>query len=192
MTGPWDQPEVVAAVKAGLLDPERHDRLVCDAAHFCALAGIEVDRLWQPLSASAGPNEVQWLRGHRLAVERGTYGLLYIGAMQDVAERMAALTAAYLRRLIDARLRSVSDLFEAGLGSSLRTCSVLLLPDFCLGLGSLPPIHRQAVASVLMERATAHRPTVLYAASFAAVQESYGAALRGLLEDDKRYARIVL
>ena len=85
---------------------------------------------------------------------------------------MAALCGALVRNFVDARVRPIA---AALADESAAACTVLLIPDFCLGgARATLPSHQQAVGSLLMGRVSMGRQTVVYAPSEEAVRTVLG------------------
>lgn len=156
-----------------------HARLFADIALYARLAGIRKEWIWEPLGDRVGENERKWVSHFKGHADRGTCGILWLGA--PPAQQMPAVVGALTRNFIDARLRTVEELVEDGTGAAGATA--LFISDFCLSDSPLTPSTRQAVTSILLRRATASQQTGLYAVSLLSIQKAYGDAVAALIEE---------
>ena len=172
------------------LDREVHGELIRDVAMYARLAGIRREWLWQPLPAHVGEEEVRWVSGYKGLSDSGIRGLLYIGTVNGVNDRMQAMVGALVRNFIDARIRPTSQaitrIFDVDESPPAR-CSVLFLPDLCIGPGSQPDWFVRETTSLFLEREAAGKQTVAYIQSMDMVREVYGDCLADLLSDGDRY-----
>lgn len=158
-----------------------HEELYRDRAYYSRLAGISEAWLWQPLSASVGPNEVKYVSRIRTAAESGSYGILYTGV--SPGDRLDAICGALVRNFIDARIRPLERVLK---DPESAHCTVLIVPDLCVGPGEPPQFVRAAVTSLLFDRLRVRQQTLVYATSPADVKSAYGpAALTHLSEHFK-------
>ena len=182
---PWE--------KGSPLDIDVHGELIRDVAMYARLAGIRREWLWQPLAVHVGEKEVKWVSRYRRLEERGVRGLLYVGAVNGVNDRMQAMVGALIRNFIDARIRPTSQAITR-IGpieeSPPARCSVLFLPDLCTGPGTQPEWFVREATSLFMEREAAGKQTVAYVQSMEMIRAVYGDCLAELLEDMDRYPRI--
>ncbi len=185
--GPWG--------KGSPLDREAHGELIRDVGMYSRLAGIRREWLWQPLSAHVGANEVNYISSYRRLRDRGIQGLLYVGAVNGVQDRMQAMTGALVRNFVDARVRPTSQAITR-IGpieeSPPATCSVLFLPDLCVGPGDQPHWFVREVTALLMEREAAGLQTISYVRSLELLRQVYGDTLAELLDDAARYKRVTV
>ena len=182
---PWD--------KGSPLTKEAHGELIRDVRMYSRLAGIKAMWLWQPLAPHVGPKEVKYAAAYRKLGDRGVSGLLYLGAVNGVNTRMQAMAGALVRNFVDARIRPTSQAITR-IGpieeSPPASCSVLFLPDLCIGAGAQPDWFVREVTSLLMEREAAGRQTIAYIRSLEMLKVVYGETLAELLADKKRYPRL--
>ncbi len=156
-----------------------HAELLKDIAVYARLAGIRQEWIWEPLEGRVGPKERKWVahfRGHR---DRGSSGILWLGA--PPSQQMPAVVGALTRNFIDARLRTVEELLDDTTGAA--TATALFIPDFCLSDLPLTPSVRQTVTGVLLRRATEGRQTGLYGVSHSAILSVYGEAVAALVKE---------
>lgn len=183
--GPWDE--------GSPLDREAHGELIRDVGMYSRLAGIRREWLWQPLAGHVGENELTYLAGYRRLRDCGIRGLLYIGHVNGVNDRMQALTGALVRNFVDARIRPVSQAITR-IGpideSPPARCSVLFIPDLCVGGEKQPDWFVREVVALFMEREAAGKQTIAYLRSLELVKKVYGETLAELLADKSRYKRI--
>ncbi len=180
--GPWDDGSPLSA--------EVHGELIRDAQRYARLAGIRQHWIWQPLSAHAGTNEVSWVSGYHRLGERGLKGILYTGPAAGLGDRMQAMAGALIRNFVDARIRPTQQAITR-IGPIEEApdaeCSVLFLPDLCVGAGQQPDWFVREVTALLMERERAGRQTVCYARSLDMLKQVYGETLAEMLGDSKAY-----
>ena len=156
-----------------------HARLYADVTMYARLAGIRKEWIWEPLEGRVGANERKWVSHFRGHQDRGTSGILWLGA--PPAQKMPAVVGALTRNFIDARLRTIEELVEDETGAA--HAPALFIPDFCLGDTPLTPSVRQALTGILLRRATDGQQTGLYAVSFSSIQNAYGDAVAALLQE---------
>lgn len=170
-----------------------HGELIRDAGMYSRLAGIRKEWFWQPLAAHVGANEIQFISSYHRLRDRGVRGLLYLGASNGVNDRMQALAGALVRNFVDARVRPTSQAITR-IGpieeSPPAACSVLFLPDLCMGPGDQPDWFVREATALLMEREAAGKQTIAYIRSLELVKRVYGDSLFELLADKNRYRRI--
>jgi len=155
---------------------ERHERLLGDADYYAALAGIEPEWLWQPLSPHVGVREYEWVRRAKASP---TAGLVLAGDPADGApppERLAAMAGALVRAFVDARVRTLKTALD---DPGARDCTVLLVPDFFPAARKLPGWVKQEAASLLMARAG--KKTVVYVADLDAALAEFGEGAASVL-----------
>jgi hypothetical protein len=182
ISGPWDT--------GSPLDRAAHGELIRDVAMYARLAGIRREWLWQPLADHVEKREAGWASGYRSLVDRGIRGLLYVGAVNGVNDRMQAMVGCLVRNFIDARIRPTSQAITR-IGpieeSPPAACSVLFLPDLCTGPGAQPDWFVRETISLFLERDAAGKQTVAYVQSMDMVRQVYGDCLADLLSDEDRY-----
>jgi hypothetical protein len=170
-----------------------HGELIRDVAMYARLAGIRREWLWQPLADHVSANELNYISSYRRLRDRGVRGLLYIGASTGVNDRMQAMAGGLVRNFVDARVRPTSQAITR-IGpieeSPPAACSVLFLPDLCVGPGSQPDWFVREVTAMFMEREAAGKQTVSYIRSLKMVKSVYGDTLAEMLADENRYKRI--
>ena len=170
-----------------------HGELMRDVGLYSRLAGIQKMWLWQRLADHVGPNEVKYISAYRKLRVRGVQGLLYVGAVNGVQDRMQAMTGALVRNFVDARIRPVSQAITR-IGpieeSPPAECSVLFLPDLCVGAGAQPVWFVREVTTMFMEREAAGKQTIAYIRDLEMLRQVYGDTLAELLSDIERYPKI--
>ncbi len=172
------------------LDREIHGELIRDVAMYARLAGIRREWLWQPLADHVDEREFEWASGYPMLLDQGVRGLLYVGAANGVNDRMQAMVGALVRNFIDARIRPTSQAITR-IGpieeSPPAECSVLFLPDLCVGANRQPDWFVRETVSLFMERAGAGKQTVAYIRSLDMLRTVYGDTLFELLSDEEQY-----
>lgn len=169
-----------AAFDSGLLNREYHDRLLADAVVYCKKAGVPLSALWMPLSHYClKGQDYEWVKNFR-ASEDG--GLLYLGKHSvPVEEKMRAIVGACLRNYTDARIMSAQDVLKKLKTGDLADPTVLLIPNFCLDKddgGDIPTWEVSQLLGLLIDRASYGKKTILYAASWAALEKQYGTSMK--------------
>lgn len=182
---PWD--------KGSPLNEKVHNELMRDVGFYSRLAGIRKEWLWQPLSAHVTTKEIKWISSYRKLRESGVSGLLYVGAITGVQDRMSAMTGALIRNFVDARIRPTSQAITR-IGpieeSPPARCSVLFLPDLCVSAAEQPDWFVREVITLFMEREAVGRQTIAYIRSMEMVKAVYGDTLVELLESKRAYPRL--
>jgi hypothetical protein len=103
---------------------------------------------------------------------------------------MQAMVGCLVRNFIDARIRPVSQAITR-IGpieeSPPAECSVLFLPDLCVGVNPQPDWFVRETVSLFLERGAAGKQTVAYIRSLDMLREVYGDTLFELLSDEDQY-----
>jgi hypothetical protein len=177
----------------GVLDPDKHARLVTNRENIAKDARIPVELLWRALPALTD-GEKDWMTKFRQHRSAGFCGLLLTGACDDLdpLSRFGAIAGRLSRNFIRARVFSLVDaLAEIADGSAIAaTC--LLIPDFVAdkkGAKEMASWKMQQLTGLLTERwSTSNVQTVLYAPSLDAIAKEYGSYVRDLIKN--HYIRV--
>jgi hypothetical protein len=173
-----DVPDEVFTSK--LLDPKVHERLIADLDQVVSTAGVPRSAVWTPLSSACTPAEVAWVRYLR---NPDNAGLVIIGTSVEL--KMTAIVGACLRNYTDARMMSVQECLRRVKDDSLPQCTVLLIPNFCLGKddgGDIPTWEVSGLLGMLIDRSARPLKTVISVPSMAVVEKQYGKNMRRLIE----------
>ena len=108
---------------------------------------------------------------------------------------MQAMVGALIRNFIDARVRPTSQAITR-IGpieeSPPASCSVLFLPDLCIGANSQPDWFVRETTSLFLERSAAGKQTVAYVRSLDMLRQVYGDTLSELLSEPRQYPQLVV
>ena len=166
------------AIEAKVINPEVHQNLLDDIDFYTGIAGIPASMVLKPMSDFCAEEEQEYVARYRSLPEAGVFGLVYSGQAEAVAAhtKMMAMTAAYLRNFIDARLMSVQDVIRMVKNREAQP-TVLLIPNFFIqeGRGG-----RQAqweipeLLGLLLDRHAAEKQTVVYVDSIVDMAKEYG------------------
>lgn len=166
--------QLLTAAESPVFEPAgAHARLYADRAFYSGVAGIAESWIWQPLAGVACANEVQFITGIKSAADRGVYGILYVGALPGL--RLDAMVGALVRNFVDGRLRTLAAALD---DEEAQSCSVLFIPDFCVGADPATQFVKAAVFRLLQRRLHAAQQTVVYAVSASACAAAYGDIVR--------------
>ena len=161
-----------------LLDQERHARLVDNLSEICEIAGVPADMIDKSMADSGCiPHEIDWVKGfHQRTPEDNKGGLLLVGNWTpDPSTRLMAMAAAFVRNFIDAR---VVHLFSMKEGQDWPDPTVLIIPDFCRSSAkmgfAMTQWRARELQSMLMDRFTKRRVTVLHVESVKQIEVEHG------------------
>ena len=131
----------------GVLKADVHDRLIKDAEHFCAIAGIQQHFLRESMTKYCGEAEVEWVRKFRKYKQEGMPGLVLEGIKRPDT-RCQAMAGAFLRNFIDASVIPVNTLIDAAKDGSVPSPTGLFVPVVAR-FGRLIPESRHLPAQPL-------------------------------------------
>ena len=170
---------------SGVLKEEVHGALVADLDRRSKHASIQPHWVCYPLGDWVNADAVEWVRNFHTNSEQGVHGLLLEGISSATAlDQCSAIAGALLRNFIDARVVTVSNVYE-----SLRTGdpldpTCLLIPNFFVGAGSGVQLASWEISKfydLLVDRVLRGRSTVLYAHSTSALSSEFGAGIWDLV-----------
>lgn len=171
-----------------LLDRERHGRLVDNLSDICEMAGVPLDMIDRSmLDCGSSELEVEWVRGfNQRSSEDNQGGLLLTGAWTpDPSTRFMAMAAAFIRNFIDAR---VLHLFSMSENDDWPDPTVLIVPDFCRSAGkgghTMPHWRVRQLQSMIMDRFTKRRATILHVESTKQLEMEHGKAFHDFLDQN--------
>lgn len=172
------------AFASGVLNKEYHERLLLDIDTVTATAGIPPQYLWARMSDYGNSEDLDWVRNFK---HHGDDGLAILQNKGPVAvpDRMMAMTGAFLRNYIDARVMSVQDVLSHLKNDNMPHPTVLLIPNFCLGTkdgGHIAPWEVSSLLGLLYSRLSRNLRTVVYIGSLDAVEKAYGESFRELFD----------
>ncbi len=183
ITGPW--------AAGSPLDSKVHRRLVEDSAYYATLAGIREAWLWQPLESHVSANELKWVISYRTLDKKGKRGLVYLGRADRAATHMQAICGALVRNFVDARVRGFEEVLASGPGNSPLTCSVLLIPDLCVGKDKPVAWAVNTMTRILIRRDSLGLQTLLYGYDRTTLRAAFGATFADML-DPQRYMDVTV
>jgi len=163
----------------GILNREYHERLLADLPGYAAKAGIPQAFIWSKLSDYCSDKDMEWVRRMR---EGTDYGLIYEGDSFEVpvADKMMAITGACLRNFIDARMMPVQEVVERLKSGTMLSPTLVLIPNFCMGINdgaSIAPWQAASLLGWLYSRVARNLKTVLYVGDMKSLEKAYGSAM---------------
>lgn len=168
---------------SGLLNKAYHDRLIADLPSLAQTAGIPARFVWAPLSKYCNGAAFDWVAN---MASSESAGMVYIGKMPTpVEDTMMAITGAFMRNYLDARMMTVQDVLARLKTDSMPEPRVLLIPNFCLDKAEGGDIASWQVANLLgllYSRMAKDLKTILYCGSIASLEKAYGSAFRDHIE----------
>lgn len=168
--------------EGGVLQPETHARLVVNMDSVAETARIPAKYIYTSAKDYCGPVDLEWAKRYK---EVDKAGLVFIGDVKNVADRMMALTGAFVRNFKDARMYIVQDVVEDLKENEMTDCSVLAIPNFHVGSEkgkSLPAWQASLLLGLLLDRYRSNKPTLIYITSFESLKLDYGAAIHDHIE----------
>ena len=170
---PLSEHDLNQAIAEGIIDPERHGPLLLKLGKFTRIAGISEEDILLRLSEHTGEREQKWVIGNRRAIKGGALGLVYTGGFVGVPLRMRAIVAVFMRNYVDARIMSCEQAVNAE-----KPPTLLVLNDF----GSDPTEWvKKSITKMLMQRATAGKPTLLHVPDLDVISGWYGESAKDLI-----------
>ncbi len=170
----------VAKPLPGLIDDVYHAALLRNAEAVVRDANIPVDMLYKSMVGRCSAAEIDYVKGLRRHAEHGIYGLLLAGVKPTVSplERFSAMAAACLRNYIGARVMTLQDTLAALSDHVMPTPTVLLIPNFFVGVdGGLPAKWMvPELLGLLYARQSAGLQTVIYVQDVKHMAAAYGTA----------------
>ena len=170
-TDPW---------ATGVLDEQRHKRLVLQKEKYAADAGIAPHFIWTPLAETCPTAEEQaWVKRYKLHRSEGFSGLLYLGDQFDptIEVRMSGIAGALVRNFIRARMMSMETVYQHMKGGEAPQATCLLLPTFTVAKAD--DRRQSMVSDMLIQRwGDPQSQTVLCAPNIEVLGEIYGGFVR--------------
>lgn len=173
------------------LDPEKYARLLANAEAICQQAGIPRWRLETSATGILSDQEIEWLKNYRVHAKQGR-GYVLVGTHEGYSPetRFSALTAAFLRNYIDARVSTINMVLAALEGTAdpdILECTVLCLPNFSVkqnGGKQMPAWKLQSIHDYLLLRHSQSKPTVLYVEDWTMMQTEFGVSIARHLHEN--------
>jgi hypothetical protein len=165
-----------------VLFPEVHNRLVLGLKGYAEDAGIQPHWVWTPLADHVGEIECSYLKKFPgLRAEGQVNGLVLTRKTveADPFEHMSALTGAFVRNFIRARLMTLQSVLQQLKDGDHIEATVLLIPNFFHSKeegGSILQWQATHLYDLLLQRAAKGVHTVLYATSIVEMGAVYGTA----------------
>ena len=174
---PWYDKE-----KGGVLVPEVHGRLVSDLSHIVEQAGLgEAHKhyVWESLHGVVGAAEIKYVQEfHNLPV----FGAVYIGGdYNSVYDKMLALTGAFIRNFVDARIMTTEAIVTANKQGMEVNPTVLLIPNLYVSEKTVD-WKTAIVADICNQRILQGRHTVVYVSNKAEATVIFGKSMMALME----------
>ena len=179
------------AFEHGVLDEERHARLVSDLDNVALTAGIfgYPEFVWMPLSDTCGAAEITWIEHHKNVQDgnytgKRTFGGVYTGQVKDpdVMVRMMALAGCFVRNFVDARVITRQVLMERLDQGDEPDASVALIPNFFdVQKGGKSPLLDWKISQLqgwLLHRFQRGLGTVLYVSNMSLLGNLWGTDMR--------------
>lgn len=166
------------AFESELLDKDYHMELIKDIDRVVARAGIPREMIWTSMKGICSQDEIEWAMAYSKNRLKGVGGLVYTGKMEgSIEDRMMAMTAAFLRNYIDARMMTLQEVLDATSDKAMPDPSVLLIPNFFISKGSGGQIASWKIndlLGMLISRRAQNKMTILYVQSIADLKKEYG------------------
>lgn len=172
-----------------LLNPQRHARFVLNLDNYAEIAGVPVDYIDKTMKElGCTEKEIDWVR-HFPTLHQSEFkgGLMLVGTNFDPTpeNRLMAMAAGFLRNFIDARVVSLDSLVRLMGNGEAFNPTVLIIPNFHrvsnTGGAGIPNWQFQQVYSLLMERFSTRRATVLHIDDEKRLVLDYGKSLSSFL-----------
>jgi len=167
---------LIASGVSSVLDAKEHSRIIANFEHVCTMAGIQGHFLYESMTLTCGPVEVDWVKRFWKHKAAGVPGLALVGVSRPDT-RCQAIAAALVRNYVDARVIPINTLIDSMMnGGSAPSPTVLLIPNlFMMAMGKhLPAWRVQAMYDLLLERSTRSKPTVVYVENLTTLKSVYG------------------
>ena len=174
----------------GVLDADKHRRLIMTREAIAHDARIPVELLWSALPEGLSAEERDWLKHFKQHRSKGYCGLLVTGECSglDPLSRFGAMAGFLSRHLIRARLFSLNEVIESAVSGEPVVATCLMIPDFIAstsGKKDTPGWKTQQLSQLLMDRWSAggHTQTVIYAPNVLAIEKEFGSFIANLVKN---------
>lgn len=174
--------ELKQAFDSGVLDPNRHQRLIEGSSKYCTLAGVPERYLLHGMkSFGCTDNEINLVRRIPKLISDGTGGICYCGEFNTpVEEKFMAVVGACLRNFIDARFMTIYQVMTHLEKRDLPDPTVLVIPNFYMKKGDggeLATWQSGALHGMLLRRLAAQKFTILYVQDMKSMEKDFGSSL---------------
>lgn len=168
------------AETTNVIDEVIHARLLKNIDTYAAAANIPSGMLYHSLLETCLETEITYVKNHEFLNDEGIHGLCFsqIKNTASVHTRMMAMTAAYLRNFISARVSTAQDLVAQLKAPNYSAPTVLLIPNFFIGKaqgGKFADWDIPLLLGMLYNRQAAGLQTVIYVESMTGLGNEYGA-----------------
>lgn len=172
----------VEAFQSGVLNAQKHERLILDIDRYARRAGIAPQYIWTSAVQELSAPEVEYLQKCLMLAKNGTPGLVYEGA-GDPSERMAIMAGALVRAFVDARLMPAMQVFEYVGDGEYPEATVLLIPNFHVeaATGKYDTKKIAALGDVLCKRAVLGLPTIIKIDNAVSAGNRFGQQVAGIM-----------
>ena len=173
-------------IEKSVLDNVVHARLISNIDSIAQTAKVPVYMLHKSAKPFLAPKEVEWLAKFRAHKASGKAGLCLMGEGQNVEVKMMAMAAALIRNFIDARVLTMGSLLNDAGEFNPPNPTVMLIPTFCVAYEGKPLATWQCVNihSMLVERMSEGKMTVLYVASWDMLRKQYGPTMADFVKNN--------
>lgn len=180
---------MLALPSNSVLDPEYHAKLIGDIRHVAHQAGVPEAMLHRSAAEFCPDAVAEWFAD--MPKHRGSLqpGLCLVGKFPHTPSLiMQAMAAAYLRNYIDARVYTVTQLFEIREVEGLPDPSVMLISHLFMSLHGKPLTAWQVhtLMDLLSSRFTAGKITVVHVESLPKLAAEYGDAFAQHIKEHYR------
>jgi hypothetical protein len=162
----------------GILEVESHYPLVERLEDFAAQANVPSYYVYNTRMADyCSKEEIDYARKFRSWTSQNVAGLLYMGSLQSVEDRMLAMAGALLRNYIQVRVLTMQSLVAALRELDPVDETMVMVPNFFLysGSGSSMPEWQAAMLSDwLIGRFTKGKQTAVYVSDLDGCMERLG------------------
>lgn len=164
-----------------LPDEQFHQSLIADIDNVARAANIPIDMIWAPMAQYCTQVEIDYVAALRRQSQSGNYGVVITAKrpQHSMITRFTAITGACVRNYVNARVMTLQDVLECIKASEMPTPTVLLLPNFYVGVktgGRVAEWQTQGLLSMLYQRQAEGLQTFLYVSSMKELEDYYGAA----------------
>jgi len=167
--------------KPGILQVDHHLRLVESITQYARQASIPEYFIYQTkLSDYCGEHEINYVRRLQFWPDEGIAGMVYVGSVPGMEDRMMAIGGAVTRNMIGAKMLTLQELIVLLKNDDPPEETVVLIPNFFLDEGSgggIPGWQIAMIVGWLMSRFSGDKQTILHVSNMAACAAKYGKVL---------------
>lgn len=156
-----------------------HDRLLQDIDHIASMSNVPVSMIKMSCSDYLGKGVKSWLISYRKLKAIDMASAYMLGPLKASPEKlMMAMAAVLIRNFIDARVYSLQGFLDLE-GSAARQATAVFIPNFQNSYHGKPLASHQVqtLYSILLDRMTEDKVTVLYLDSIDQMRDQYGTSI---------------